>query len=380
MRALAAIAVVVALSAGAIADPDPGDPRFRAALLRDDAGDRTGAIADLVAIADELPASAWADDALATAARLLERAGDPVRAAALLARLADTYPSSRSAAWARSHADELTRTTGDARWRPVAAEHDAVIVAVGRAGDPAPHLARLGALVVANPDYPRATSARLWLGDRWSQQGDWDRAHGWYREALVRAAAPVERRLAQLGIAAALTGLDEFSAADATLDALAADPDVDPIALARARDAVDRARFRYRGRIAAWIALVLVVAAGVIALRRSTGSMRGVARALARPPAEAWFVVPVAVIVSAVSATGNALVGSAVRWIAVGGVIVAWGSGAILSAAPALPRWRFAVHIVAIVAAAGAVVYLAVSRDRLLDLLAETWKHGHELR
>jgi len=74
------------------------------------------------------------------------------------------------------------------------------------------------------------------------------------------------------------------------------------------------------------------------------------------------------------AASANPLVGGAVRRIAIGGVIVAWMSGAVLRASPI--RRRLAVHVAAIVLAAAAIAYLAVSRDRLLDLLNETWRHG----
>jgi hypothetical protein len=82
----------------------------------------------------------------------------------------------------------------------------------------------------------------------------------------------------------------------------------------------------------------------------------------------------------AVAATGNALVGSAVRWICIGGVIVTWLSGAVLATSPRAPRWRLALHLAAVAVAAGAVLYLAVARGQLPDLLLETWKHGPEPR
>lgn len=380
LRRWLSIAWSILLATTTAAAADPADDRLHAATLADARGDHAGALAAMVAVADDFPDSPWAPTALASAARIAERDGDPARAAALLVRLADRYPTHRQAGWARSHAAELAQRA-DPRWREVSAAHDAAVAAVGRKGDPRPHLAELARLVDANPGYPRATAARIWLGDRWREQGAWDRALAAYRAAAATpGATAIEGRLARLGIIAALIALDDFTAADRELAALAADPAADPIAIARARDDLATQRARRAFRIAAWIVLALAAALALIALYRTTGSARAAARALVRPPIEAWFLAPVAAIVIAVSSTGNALVASAVRWILIGGVAVTWMSGAVLAITRNAPRWRLALHLIAVAAAAGAVLYLAIARDRLPDLLLETWKHGPEPR
>lgn len=381
MRGLALVVALSVMATAAHADPDPADARLHAAQLQDAAGDHAGAFAAMVAVADDFPDSPWAPSALAAASRIAERDGDPARAAALLERLAGRYPTNRSAAWARSHAAELERAA-DPRWRDVTAAHDAIVATVGRdRGDPHPALRRLADLIDASPGYPRAAAARLWLGDRWLEQGDFDLAVAAYRAAAATpGATPVERRLAQLGRISALTALDDFAAADRELAALAADPAADPIAIARARDELDTLRARHALRIAAWILLSVLAGAALVLIRRAAGSTRAALRALVRPPIEAYFLVPVAAIVIAVATTGNALVASAVRWICIGGVIVTWLSGAVLASTRDAPRWRLALHVVAVAAAAGAVLYLAIARGQLPDLILETWKHGPEPR
>jgi tetratricopeptide (TPR) repeat protein len=380
MRAAIAVIVIVALASAVRADPEPGpdpaDARFRAATARAATGDRSGALADFVAIADTAPDSPWADDALVEAARLAEQQADPARAGALLTRMADRYPASRSARWARAHAAQLAARAVPDEWRPTAAEHDAVIRAVGRHGDPTPHLDRLAALLRARPGYPREHAAQIWLGDAWSRQGEWARALGWYRDALATAATPDARRTARLRSVSALVALDRFADADAAIDEVASDPAIDPHAIARARRDVDRGRVRHRWRIAAWLALAMLAVAALIQLRRATGSMRATAAALARPPVEVWFLAPIAVLGIAAAASGNVMVARAVRWVAIGGVGVTWLSGAVLRATPAAGPRRIALHIAAIALAGAALVYLVISSDRLLDMLVETWRHG----
>ena len=98
-----------------------------------------------------------------------------------------------------------------------------------------------------------------------------------------------------------------------------------------------------------------------------------------RPPSEALFFVPIAAVIAIVAHTGNPLVARAITAIAVLGTVVAWISGVVLQARRGPQRWwQLGAHVVVALVAMAAVVYLAVDRDRLLDLLGETWQHGPE--
>jgi hypothetical protein len=81
-----------------------------------------------------------------------------------------------------------------------------------------------------------------------------------------------------------------------------------------------------------------------------------------------------------VARTGNPLVADAVAAIAGVGIAVAWLSGALLEAARArrggLTALRSVVQAVLAAVAVFAASYLAVDRDRMIDLVVETWKHG----
>ena len=73
---------------------------------------------------------------------------------------------------------------------------------------------------------------------------------------------------------------------------------------------------------------------------------------------------PIGLVLVAVSATGNPLVARAIRWIIVTGIAITWVAGTI--------EKRLAV-ILAVVAVAAAT-YIAVDHGPLIELLRETWR------
>ena len=383
VRALACVVAVAIAAPAARADElpvDPGDARFRAAKAREVGGDLPGAAADFEAIAAELPGSPWADDALVEAARLADRLGDLPRARRVAEAAIAIDPGGRAARWARGFLADLdARTGGAGAWSEVAAAEKALVAAVGRHGDPDPHLEQLEALLVASPGYPRGAPARIWLGDRWAQQGEWSHALALFTDAIAAASDPVVRRRATVRRIEALAALDRHDDASAAVHAFSSDPAADPEAVRRISALVDTHRARYRVRIGAWIALGVLALAGLGVLARATGSPRAALRALFRPPVEVLYAVPVVAVVIAVSATGNDLVGRAIAWIGVGGLAIAWLSGAALAAAARrapLRAPRVAAHLAAAVVAVLAVVYLSIVDDRLIDMVLETWAHG----
>ncbi len=115
-------------------------------------------------------------------------------------------------------------------------------------------------------------------------------------------------------------------------------------------------------------------------LRRAAGCWRAVPRRLARPPIEVIFFAPVAAVFALVAQTGNPLVARAVVAIAIAGIVVAWVSGVILDGTRDLRARLLVVHVVLAVVAVLAAVYLVIDRDRMIDLLVETWRGGPALR
>jgi tetratricopeptide (TPR) repeat protein len=379
---LIAVLVVAVLSTTAHGQPDDGSERFRSASALRIEGDLAGAAAAFIALADELPSSPWADDARMEAAILDEQRGDYPRARRQLERLLAEHPGSRLVRRARARLEQITRATGaGGEWSAVAARHDELLRAAAGAEDPTPSIEALEALVRASPGYPRAHDARIWIADSWLRQGDGARARPWYRDAL--AAAPDERARFQAGKALgdALVTAGDLDGAATTYRQLRAAPGADGLALDEAEALLAQARTRALGRTAAWIALGALLVLVVAALRRDAGSWRGAARALVRPPVEVLYFAPVAALLIAGGHAGNRIVARAVLWIVVVGAALAWLSGASLDAAGRRPgAARIVGHVLAAAIAIAAVGYLAVTKDRLLDMLVQTWQHGHDSR
>ncbi|MCE9573495.1 MAG: hypothetical protein K8W52_10075 [Deltaproteobacteria bacterium] len=378
-----AVLIVLAMIAfsSAPARADAQSDAFDRALRRLAAGE-LAAIDDLVGIADAAPTSPWADDALAEAARGAETAGQLPRAIGLYRRIVAVYPDSRQARRAQARIDELERAIGkDGAWAQVAAEHDAILRAAAGKADPRPQLDAMAALVRAHPDYPEGYDARIWLGDTWLRLGEPARAKPWFDEAAPVARDPRDAWRARKASADAQAALGETDDAEAAYLALRGASAEQDGTLDQAMTDLDATRGRRRKSLFAWAALILAALGAIAVARRDAGSWRRALRGLARPPIELWVALPFAVILVGIAWRDDAMVGIAVSFIAGGGLAVAWLAGASLTIARARGPVGFGRAAAVAVAAAIAVVaiaYLAVVRGQLIDLLIETWKHGHE--
>jgi tetratricopeptide (TPR) repeat protein len=386
VRALIALVVIGAVGgAAAVADPapDPGEAAYRAAEAKLAAHDVKGAIDAFVAVADDAPGSLWADDALALAARGAEDTGQLARAVTLYRRIVAQYPSGNQARRAEAQLAALAVRIGPhGEWADVDAEHERILDEAAGHPEPRAELAALEALVAAHPDYPRATAARLWIGDTHLRLGDRAIAERWYRDAEAHAATPGERFYAGKKIGNVLLAEGDYDGAEAAYRALRPSGPVDAQAVEVAL--ADVASARGRARLALW-ALVFVLAvlgAGVAVLRRDAGSWRAAARALARPPIEVWYAAPIAVLLVALAWRNDPLFGRAVAWTVAGGLVLAWLSGASLDLVRAragrVPLARAAAHGAAAIAAVAAIAYVVLLELGILDLIIETWQNGHD--
>src|SRR5262249_57835505 len=103
-------------------------------------------------------------------------------------------------------------------------------------------------------------------------------------------------------------------------------------------------------------------------------------RALARPPSEALYLLPIALVLVVIAHTGNPLVARAVRVISAAGIAITWISGVALEAARRqqgrVTPVRALLHVAAALIAVGCATYLAVDHKRMIDLIGETWRNG----
>ncbi|MBL0212807.1 MAG: hypothetical protein IPQ07_02875 [Myxococcales bacterium] len=379
-RALLVMVVTLgltALSTGvATADPDAdADLAFRRAgelATRSD----PAAIAAFEALGAARPITRWTDDAWAEAARLAEGARDFARARRDLAQVISLSTDDRMIARARGALARIAEQ-GGAEWDVVRAAHERLASEIYGGGDPRPALRELEILVHANPTYPRANPARLAIALGWESEGDRESALTWFREAAE--AARMERgQHARLEYVRALIRAGQLADADRELAAL--DPGlVDRGGAAQAAEALATAHHRSRVRIGLALMLVILLALALVVARREMPSWRAVARRLARPPIEVWFLAPLVLLLVVVALPGNPLVARAVRWIGGAGLAIAWLSGALLEVARTrgpLGGRRTLVHAVLVIGVVGTAAYLVVDGLGLLDLLGETWRGG----
>ena len=387
-----ALALVLAASV-AHADPESdADAAFRAAQARAAAGD-AGAIDAFEQLGAARPSTRWTDNAWLEAGRLAEHAGDYARARRDLEQAVATANDELSAKRARGELAIVERAAGaGGEWSAVAAQHDRLEQQMFAGGDPKPAARELEALIASNPGYPRAALAMLLVAHAREGEGDAGAALAWLEKAQA-VAAPVDRVFVRAELVRTLIRAGELTRARDEIARLeipgspdlpreARGADARPVA-AELRRELARAEPRRWLRYTLWGVLAVLAFASAVALLRAAGSWRAAVRRLVRPPTEVYFLVPIAAVLVIVAATGNPLVARAVRVIAIAGVAVTWISGSILDAVRARGRVRFAraaIHAVLAVTAVAAATYLAVDRDRMIDLVIETWRSGPQMR
>ena len=387
--ALAILALVTGCAvAAAQPAPDPAADAVHQAAFADATrklgdGDLAGARAALEALAATAPGGRWADDALGEAAGIAERQGDLAGARALWQRLLDRYPESRLTRRAAARLGELTAAGGvGGQWDQVAADHDRLVRAAATE-DPQPLLLELGALLDRSEGYPRWFVAALWLGDAWLRVGDRRRALAWYDRAERAAGDDLERFRAGLARAELWAASGEHVRAERALKALVPPDPLARLAVADALEEVARAQRRSWWAMVAKLALAACALLALVAIRRRAGSTAAAARALWPPPIEVRYLVPVALAIALVGRTGNLLASRAVDLILAGAVVISWlsGTGLELARRRGGPLRGIVVgHAVVAAVATVALVYAAVMHEQLLDLLAETWRHGHDMK
>ena len=380
IRLAVAFAAIASFASVARAGETAAGRAFREASERAVAGD-AGAIDAFEALGAMRPTSRWTDDAWAEAARLAERARDYARARRDLEHLIALGAAADPRLIDNAHASarRIEAMTGAGTWDGVVREHERLFDQVHGGSDPREALEALEALVRANPGYPRATIARLAIARGWEAEGHPARGLEWYRSALANAEV-ADRQRTGLALARALIRQDDLEPSRRVLATIAAQPDADQAAIAEVREKLAVAVSRSWIRTGMWIVLAAIVLLAIAMLRRDAGSWRSAARMLLPPPSEVLFLAPIALVLIVLAHTGNPIVADSVTGIIVGGVAIAWISGALLEAArrrrQRLHARRAVIQAAVAVAAAGAVAYIAVEHFRVIDLVVETWDHG----
>lgn len=382
--------LLLALAHSALAAPGTPAERYEAATEMVTEARYREAAAEMVAIADEHPESRLAADALFAAAQLYEeKLASPTRALELYDRLARDYPDSRTALASSRRAAILRRDLGPGGG---GATPLARFTEIGQGHTKRPEsesIAMMEELVEQNPKWVGLPRALLWLGRAYEQTGQLDKAKQRFLEA-ARAAPGTEHEFdGYRGAGRVAVAQGNFEEAERLYRAMPLGDDP-----ARIRDFeyaiehLDRERLRARLYIASYVILALFLIGMLLSLRLASGSWRRAGRDLARPPTEVLFMVPITLILIAASYKGHPEIRPAVAIVCFGGMVIAWLSGAGLVAARASrhaepSRWRRllrpSLHILACVAAVGAVCYIAVHRTRLIELVIATARFGPDV-
>lgn len=380
---------------GAVAAPDE---RFGHAASAMAAGEHAAAAAAFLSLAEDAPEHALADDALFSAAKLIEeRLADPARALAIYRRLLERYPSSRTALAAARRAEAIERDLGPGGGGAAAlARFTDIVQHFSERGERA-SIALATALLAEHPEWPGRARALLWLAQVHQRAGRHEQALAFYLDSAAAAAAAA----ASASAAARSDALDDLFDAYRGAGDMAAHlgrfdeaeriyrrmpVTHDPARVRSLDDALvnlGRARLRAHLYVSSFVVIVLVCLGMVISLRAGAGSWRDAVRALRAPPMEAVYMAPVAAILTAAAYTGHESIGPAVTMVSAGGLILTWLSGTALAAGEPRGRWpgrsRVLAHAAAMVVAVVALCYIALHRNRLIDMIIDTVRFGPDV-
>ena len=394
MRYAIAIATILLASTSAVAAPpdaravdaaatSPAAPAHanRSALLDALGSSELGQVERAVTAiaAPDGDGEADPDMAFAAARACEDKLDDPARALALYDRITAQHPDARVAAPAARRAAALRELVGPHGETAALARGLAQLIARADA-EPVDAVIRRGSELAAAA-WPGAPRAALWLADWLRRSGRFTDADARYAQVMARWPDSPESRGALRGAAGSALDARDWSRAEALAARLPATDPAERIVRDDLLAAAARGRQRDRWYTASWLAIAgafaaLLASLAEAALRGTPG--RGRLRAL-RPPIEVAFLAPVAAVLIGVAFTAHRLIAPAVATIAIGGVGLAWLSGAALEQLRATGRprrLRAIAHVLACLAAVAALAYVAITRDNLLDALVETVRFG----
>lgn len=329
------------------------------------------------------------DEALFAAARACEDSlADPARALALYDRLLREFPDARRSSAAKMRADQLRDLVGANSSHAREAGELAQLIASADRLAPTEVMQRAERLTAA--DWPGAPEAGLWLAEWLRRNRRFDEAQRHYAAVARRWPDTSHAYAAIRGAAGCAIDARDWDLAERLATVLPAYEDIDRVMreelLAQAA----------RGRRLAWwygVSWIALIAAGVILvaslleawlrgprLRRVEDRGEG-QRTIGqlRPPIEVLFLFPIAAVLVGVAMTTHELIAPAVFWLSIGGLAVAWTSGAALDllrehGRPV--RTRAVVHALAASVTVSSLLYILLLRDNLLDMLIETVRFG----
>jgi len=334
--------------------------------------DDAHALSAAVAAIEHAPTTRELADVLFAAGRACEdRLYDPARALAIYERLVRELPDAGVSIAAARRISSLQAIAAHAREAAELAELRATADQLAAAEV----IRRADAL--AHASWPGADDTALWLADWLCRTGRRADARTRYEPLVARNLAHALHHAAGCAIEAR-----DWPLAERLAERL---PAIDP-ADRRVRDdlraSAARGQRRARWYLASWIALAIAFTALLASLAEASWrGPRGARGSALHPPIEVVFLAPVAAVLIGVAFTAHRLIAPAVATIAIGGLVLAYLSGAALDHLRRhhrRARARGLLHLALCIVSVVALAYIALTRDHLLDLLVETVRFGPE--
>ena len=318
-------------------------------------------------------------DALFAAARTCEDTlADPARALALYDRLLREYPDARVVMAAGRRAEVLRAQLGAGGEHAARATELAKLISEANQL-PADEIIRRGD-ALANAPWPGAPDATLWLAEWLRRAGRLDEARARYASITARWPGTRYALTAIRNGAGCAIEAHDWDRAEALAAQLPALEPADRIMRDTLLDSVTSGRLRDRWYLIAWIVAAFAIAALAASLLE-TALHGGRRRPILRPPVEVMFLAPVGAVLVGVAFTAHRLIAPAVTALAIGGVVLAWLSGATLDTLRDRGRpvkLRAMLHIILSILAVAAIGYIVLTRDNLIDMVIETAQFGPE--
>lgn len=316
-------------------------------------------------------------DTLFAAGRACEdRLHDPARALAIYERILRELPSARVAAAAERRAGRLRAGIGAHGEHAREAAELAELIA---SADTLPlHEVIRRATALSAAAWPGAPDAELWLAELLRRLHRYAEAQDHYAAVVTRWPRTPQATAALRGGAGNALDAHSWDVAEQLTRQLPITELADRVLYEDLLAAAAKGRTHARLYVLAWIAFLLACTGMIASL--GDAIIRGGRRLPAlRPPFEAIFLAPLALLLVVTSYTTNSTAAPVVAAIAVCGAVLAWISGSTLDLVRLRGRSvraRAVAHIACCFTAAVTLGYIMIIRGDLLDLLIETVQAG----
>lgn len=234
------------------------------------------------------------------------------------------------------------------------------------------------ALALGRDPGPAGAEATLWFAEWLRRHERFDAALARYAEVSARWPGTEPARVALRGSAGAALAAERFELAAAFARQLPADAAGDRILREDLLTAAARGQYRATWMTRAWLALAVILAA-LLASLLEAARRGGWRRPVLAPATEVVFLGPVLAVLVGVALTTHELIAPAVLTVSLGGLALAYVSGAALDTLRSrgrAVRARAMLHALLCMGGVACLLYITLMRHQLMDMVTETMDFG----